>query len=62
MKRGDIRTYLRTYLTISSFSLTTQQDAPDAVPLSLGLEDFAKSVACMILAGPLLTGFTQVSA
>lgn len=37
-----------------------QQDAPDAVPLSLGLEDFAKSLACMLLAGPLLTGFTQV--
>ena len=36
------------------------QQSPDAVPLSLGLEDFAKSVACMILAGPLLTGYTQV--
>jgi len=32
---------------------------PDFVPLNLGLEDFAKSVVCMILAGPLLTGYTQ---
>jgi chlorophyll synthase len=29
------------------------------VPLSLGVEDFFKSIACMILAGPLLTGYTQ---
>jgi len=36
-----------------------QLDGPDAVPLSLGLEDFAKAVACMLLAGPLLTGYTQ---
>lgn len=35
------------------------QNSPDAVPLSLGVEDFAKSLACMLLAGPLLTGYTQ---
>lgn len=35
------------------------QANPDAVPLSLGLEDAAKAVTCMLLAGPLLTGFTQ---
>jgi 4-hydroxybenzoate polyprenyltransferase len=35
------------------------QSSADAVPLSLGVEDFAKSLACMLLAGPLLTGYTQ---
>uniref|UniRef100_A0A0G4HIT3 Chlorophyll synthase n=1 Tax=Chromera velia CCMP2878 TaxID=1169474 RepID=A0A0G4HIT3_9ALVE len=32
---------------------------PSAVPAGLAFEDFLKSFACMILAGPLLTGFTQ---
>lgn len=36
-----------------------RQSSPDAVPLSLGAEDFAKSLTCMLLAGPLLTGYTQ---
>lgn len=35
------------------------QNSPDAVPLSLGAEDLAKSLVCMVLAGPLLTGYTQ---
>lgn len=32
---------------------------PDYVPFNLGAEDFLKSLVCMILAGPLLTGYTQ---